>query len=290
MKNSTEDTFIKTLSQQDFKRLSEFIHSNLGIKMPGTKITMIESRLRKRLRVLKMNSFTDYCNFLFSDRGMKEELNFFIDVVTTHKTDFFREEDHFRYLVQRVIPELVTRMGSGVGRKLNLWSAASSRGHEVYTIAIVLDEFRSRYPGLNFDYSILGTDISNDVLEDGRKAIYDHEEIDPVPTGMKKKYFLKSKDRSKNLVRVIPELREKVNFRQLNLMDDDFKLRELMDVIFCRNVMIYFDKSTQDKLLFKLCNYLRTGGYLFMGHSEVLHNPDLPLVSKAPAVYRKEIS
>ncbi len=289
MEKKSDNSFIKSLSERDFKRLSEFIHSNLGIKMPGSKITMIESRLRKRLRVRKISSFTEYCDYLFSERGMAEELNYFIDVVTTHKTDFFREEDHFRFLVQRVIPELVTKMGSGVGRKLNLWSAASSRGHEVYTIAIVLNEFRERYPGLDFDYFILGTDISNDVLEDGRKAIYDHDDIDPVPKDMKKKYFLKSKDPSKNLVRVVPELRNKVKFRQLNLMDDDFQLRELMDVIFCRNVMIYFDKKTQDTLLYKLCNYLKNGGYLFMGHSEVLHNPNLPLVSKAPAVYRKEM-
>lgn len=256
--------------------------------MPLSKITMVESRLRKRLRSLKIYKFADYCDFLFSDLGMEEELKYFIDVITTHKTEFFREADHFEYLVQRVIPELMAKKGSGIKRRLNLWSAATSRGNEAYTIAIVLDEFRQRYPGLNFDYFILGTDISADVVDEAQRAIYDHEEIEPVPLNLRKKYFLRSKDPQKNLVRVIPELRSKVNFRQLNLMDDDFRLREAMDIIFCRNVVIYFDKKTQDNLILRLCNHLKPDGYLFMGHSEVLHCSDnIPLVATAPAVYRK---
>ena len=248
---------------------------------------MVESRLRKRLRFLKIPNFTDYCDFLFSDNGMEKELKFFVDVITTHKTEFFREPDHFEYLVQKAVPELIAKKGTGLNRKLNLWSAASSRGNEAYTIAIVLDEFRQRYPGLNFDYFILGTDISVDVLEDAQRAIYEHEEIEPVPMNLRKKYFLRSKDPKKNLVRVVSELRNKTKFRQLNLMDDDFRLREAMDIIFCRNVIIYFDKKTQDGLIKRLCNHLRPGGFLFMGHSEVLHCTDLPLVSTAPAVYRK---
>ncbi|MGD9157145.1 MAG: CheR family methyltransferase [Desulfobacteraceae bacterium] len=275
------------LSKKDFDRLSRFIHANLGIKMPWSKITMVESRLRKRLRSLKIDNYSDYCDFLFSDQGMEKELKSFIDVVTTHKTDFFREPDHFEYLVRKVIPELIAKEGSGLRRKLNIWSAASSRGNEAYTIAIVVNEFRQRYPGLDLDYYILGTDISIDVIEEAQKAIYDHEEIEPVPINMRKKYFLRSRDSKKSLVRVVPEIRSKVKFRQLNLMDEDFQLREAMDIIFCRNVIIYFDKKTQDDLILRLCKHLRTGGYLFMGHSEVLHCPDLPLVSTAPAVYRK---
>ena len=287
--NSYENNYYSDrLSRGDFSRLSHFIHSNIGIKMPWSKMTMVESRLRKRLRSLKINNFSDYCDFLFSTQGMEKELKFFIDVITTHKTEFFREPDHFKYLAQRVVPELITKKGSGLSRKLNLWSAASSRGNEVYTIAIVLDEFRQRYPGLNFDFSILGTDISVDVLEEAQRAIYDHEEIEPVPINLRKKYFLRSKDSRKNLVRVVPELRNKVTFRQLNLMDDDFKLREAMDIIFCRNVIIYFDKKTQDNLILRLCKHLKPDGYLFMGHSEVLHcTDDKPLVSTAPSVYRK---
>lgn len=288
--NSSSDNYYSDrLSKRDFERLSHFIHSSIGVKMPFSKMTMVESRLRKRLRKLKIGTFSDYCEFLFSNQGMEQELKFFIDVITTHKTEFFREPDHFEYLVQRVIPELIAKRGSGLNKKLNLWSAASSRGNEAYTIAIVLDEFRRRYPGLNFDFLILGTDISTDVLGTAQKAIYEHEEIEPVPLNLRKKYFLKSKNSKNNLVRVVPELRNKVRFRQLNLMDGNFQLREPMDIIFCRNVIIYFDKKTQDTLISRLCHHLRPGGYLFMGHSEVLHCNDLPLVSTAPAVYRKGI-
>ncbi len=290
MKNrsSGDGYYSDRLSENVFSRLSHFIHSNMGIKMPLSKITMVESRLRKRLKLLRINNFSDYCDYLFSDQGLEQELKYFIDVITTHKTDFFREPDHFEYLVQRVIPELVAQKGSGLGRKLNIWSSASSRGNEAYTIAIVLDEFRRRYPGLNLDYFILGTDISLDVIEIAQKAIYDHDEIEPVPVSLRKKYFLRSKNSQNNLVRVVPELRSKVKFRQLNLMDDDFKLREAMDIIFCRNVLIYFDKKTQDDLILRLCDHLKTDGYLFMGHSEVIHCTDkLPLMPTAPAVYRK---
>lgn len=287
IKSSGANCYSDRLTKSDFERLSHFIHTNMGIKMPWSKMTMVESRLRKRLRFLKIPNFTDYCDFLFSDNGMEKELKFFVDVITTHKTEFFREPDHFEYLVQKAVPELIAKKGTGLNRKLNLWSAASSRGNEAYTIAIVLDEFRQRYPGLNFDYFILGTDISVDVLEDAQRAIYEHEEIEPVPMNLRKKYFLRSKDPKKNLVRVVSELRNKTKFRQLNLMDDDFRLREAMDIIFCRNVIIYFDKKTQDGLIKRLCNHLRPGGFLFMGHSEVLHCTDLPLVSTAPAVYRK---
>lgn len=284
---SYEDYFVHRLSISDFKRLSRFIHSHAGIKMPLSKLSMVESRLRKRLKSLKINRFSDYCDFLFSAEGMEKEMTFFINVITTNKTEFFREPDHFEYLVQKAIPELIASRGSGINKRLNLWSAASSRGNEAYTIAFVLMEFAERFPGFNFNFFILATDISTDVLDEARMGIYSHDEIEPVSMNLRKKYFLKSKNRKKALVRVIPELRQKVKFRQLNLMDDDFQLREPMDIIFCRNVIIYFDKKTQENLILRLCRHLRSGGYLFMGHSEVLNCQNLPVVSIAPAVYRK---
>lgn len=289
-RSAANNCYSDRLSKSDFSRLSHFIQSNMGIKMPLSKLTMVESRLRKRLRSLEINRFSDYCDFLFSNRGMEKELKFFIDVITTHKTEFFREPDHFEYLVQKAVPELIAKKGVGLKRKLTFWSAASSRGNEAYTIAIVMDEFQKRYPGLNLDYSVLGTDISRDVIDDAQRAIYNNDEIDPVPFDLRKKYFLRSKDPNKNLVRVVPKLRNKVQFRQLNLMNGDFKLREAMDIIFCRNVIIYFDRKTQDELILRLYQHLKPDGYLFMGHSEVLHCTDnIRLVPTAPSVYRKVI-
>ena len=272
------------LSTGDFNRLSSFIESQIGIKMPVTKNRMLEARLRKRLKNLKMSSYTRYCDYLFSREGMEKELEHFINAITTNKTDFFRESDHFEFLVRRAVPELIASSGAGVKTPLHLWSAACSRGNEAYTMAIVLNEFAENFPGLNFDYSILGTDISTRVLEIAQRAVYSHEEIEPVAHELREKYFLRSRDRAKNLVRVTSAIREKARFRQLNLMDNDFRLRESMDIIFCRNVIIYFDKRTQDTLIGKLCRNLKKNGYLFMGHSEVLDCHSLPLASVATAV------
>ena len=289
VENRTPNEFYtQSLTKSDFTRLSGFIHSRIGIKMPFSKLNMVESRLRKRLKELKLTSYKDYCDYLFTPDGMDKELEKFINVITTNKTDFFREPDHFEFLIRKAVPDLITANGSGVKRSLSLWSAACSRGNEAYTLAIVLNEFARQYPGLTFDFFILATDISTHVLEKAQKAIYSHDEIGPVSQELRRRYFLKSKDRKSDLVRVVPELRNKVRFRHLNLMDSDFRLREPMDIIFCRNVIIYFDRNTQNDLISKLCRHLKEDGYLFMGHSEVLDCHNLPLVSVAPSVYKKK--
>jgi chemotaxis protein methyltransferase CheR len=284
---TNHEFYSQSLSKNDFARLSNFIHSRIGIKMPLSKLNMVESRLRKRLKELKLTSYTSYCDYLFTAAGMDKELENFINVITTNKTDFFREPDHFEFLIRKAVPDLITADGSGVKRKLTLWSSACSRGNEAYTMAIVLSEFARQYPGLTFDFFILATDISTQVLEKAQRAVYSHDDIRTVSHDLRKRYFLRSKDNQSNLVRVAPELRNKVKFRHLNLMDVDFKLREPMDIIFCRNVIIYFDRETQNDLILKLCRYLKEDGYLFMGHSEVLNCNGLPLVSVAPAVYKK---
>jgi chemotaxis protein methyltransferase CheR len=211
---------------------------------------------------------------------MEEELTPMIDQVTTNKTDFFREPAHFDYLARKALPELTLSKKSIV-----LWSAGCSTGEEPYTLAMVLNEFADGHRGC--DFTILATDISTRVLEKARLAVYDEEAVSPVPPELKKKYLLRSKDRTRSLYRVRPELREHVRFRHLNLMDGDFGFREQMDIIFCRNVIIYFDKPTQERLLNGFCRHLSPHGYLFMGHSETLFGMDLPLVQVAPTVYRR---
>jgi chemotaxis protein methyltransferase CheR len=282
-----EEFYSKSLSKSDFSRLSHFIQSRIGIKMPLSKLNMVEARLRKRLKELKIASYSDYCDYLFSPEGMDKELEKFINVITTNKTDFFREPDHFEFLIRKAVPDLITTNGSGVKRRLTVWSSACSRGNEAYTLAIVLSEFARQYPGLTFDFFILATDISTNVLEKAQKAVYSHDDISVVSHDLRKRYFLRSKDRNQELVRVAPEIRNKVKFRQLNLMDNDFRLREPVDIIFCRNVIIYFDRKTQRDLIVRLCRNLASDGYLYMGHSEVLDCHGLPLVSVAPAVYKK---
>lgn len=286
MTDSTRDSFVRIeLGLKDFKRLATFIHSTVGIKVPDFKRSMIESRLRKRLNALGFKSYTQYCDFLFSDRGLENELPEFTDVITTNKTDFFREPHHFRFIQEKALPDIIQRTGAGLSRKLLIWSCACSRGDEPYTIAMVMDEFSERHR--EFDYSILATDISTRMLETAVKGIYEESNVDPVPLEMRRKYLLKSKDRERRLIRIRPELRRKITFRRLNLMDDDFKINNRMDIIFCRNVIIYFDKPTTEKLIFKLCDRLVPGGYLFMGHSELLDSGRFPLAPRAPTIYQK---
>lgn len=274
------------LSNDDFSRLSQFIYKQCGIKMPMTKKTMLEARLQKRLRGLGMRSFRDYCDYLFSPQGIQQELVQMIDLVTTNKTDFFREPDHFDYLQQRVLPEWVQKHGGGIGRRLMVWSAGCSTGEEPYTLAMVLNEFAESCAG--FKFQILGTDISTRVLEKARTAIYEEDRVEPVPMPMKRKYLLRSRDKGSGLVRIAPELREKVQFRRLNFMDSDFGIRESIDIIFCRNVIIYFDRPTQERLLNHFYSHMTPGGYIFMGHSETLNGLDVPLITVHPTIYKKQ--
>jgi len=273
------------MGSREFARFAEFIYGQCGIKMPPAKKTMLEARLQKRLRTLGMGSFQEYADFLFSKEGAGAELVHLIDVVTTNKTDFFREPAHFDFLVTRALPDLAQSRGVGFRKGLSIWSAGCSSGEEPYTLAMVLAEFAEQNPG--FSYGILATDICTTVLDKARMAIYGEERVEPVPLPLKRKYLLRGKGSQKGLVRIVPELRGRIRFRRLNFMDDDFGLREPMDIIFCRNVIIYFDKGTQEKLLNKFCRHLIPGGYLFMGHSETLSGLDVPLVQVASTIYRK---
>lgn len=275
---------LKRLSGADFARLSLFIHQELGIKMPPAKKPLLESRLQKRLRALGYASFSEYCDFLFSPGGLEQELVMMIDLVTTNKTDFFREQHHFDFLTRTALP----RMVSETGPEVTVWSAGCSTGEEPYTIAMVMSDFAMGNPSLAFDYSILATDISTRVLDHARKGIYKEERISPVPESVRRRYFLRSRDASKELVRVCPELRAKVKFMRLNFMDESFPIDGQLDIIFCRNVIIYFNKETQERLIWKLCEHLRPGGYLFLGHSETLSGLGLPLKKVSASVYMRQ--
>ncbi len=281
---SNGSLFSLQMSDRDFLRLSRFIYESCGINLPPGKKTMIEGRLRKRLRALGMDSFGRYCEFLFSPSGMQSEHVHMIDVVTTNKTDFFREPEHFDYLSKTVLPELVLSPGA-TRRRINVWSAACSTGEEPYTLSMVLAEFAQECS--RFDFSVLATDISTVVLEKAALGIYEHERVIPVPMMLRKKYLLKSRHKEKGLVRIAPELRGYVRFRRLNFLDDDYGIDERMDVVFCRNALIYFDRPTQEKFVFRFLEHMRRGGYLFIGHSESLNGMELPLEQTAATVYRK---
>ena len=277
--------FDARLTDRDFDRFSKFIYDHCGIKLPPHKRSMLEARLRKRLRAHNLASFEDYAKMIFAEDKPTEELVKLIDVVTTNKTDFFREPAHYDYLVKSTLPFLVGTFGSGIKQPLRVWSAGCSTGKEPYTLAMVLKEYQAEVSGFLFD--ILGTDICTDVLEKAVQGIYAAVKADPIPEALKKKYLLKSKDPENRMVRIASELRSLVRFRRLNFMDDDFGFREPFDIIFCRNVIIYFDRPTQERLLSKLVDNLVVGRYIFLGHSETLLGLNLPLKQMAPSVYRR---
>ncbi|WP_291322287.1 CheR family methyltransferase [Desulfonatronospira sp.] len=272
----------RPMTNKEFKSLGEFIQTEFGIKMPPAKKTMLESRLGKRLRSLNMASFDEYKEYLFSLKGLELEMPHLVDAVTTNKTDFFREAHHFEILYNELLPEWMEEHPSG-GR-LMAWCAGCSNGKEPYSLAMVLNEFALRHQ--HFDYQILATDISRQVLNEAQRAVYTEQGAELIPGQMRKKYLLRSRDRKRSLVRIVPELRSRVSFRELNLIQD-ISFREKMDLIFCRNVIIYFERPVQEALFRKLSKFIEYGGHLFIGHSETLSGMDLPLKQIRPTIYKR---
>ncbi len=277
------EIFKATLSEDEFQRLSTYIFSEFGIKMPPVKKIMLQSRLQKRLRELQMNNFKDYVDFVFSEEGLSNEVIHMIDVVSTNKTDFFREPIHFDFLQSVILPELAGNHFSG--RPLKIWSAGCSSGEEPYSIAMTIAEFQEKFPEL--DYQILATDISSRILKSAVEAIYKESRAELIPMSLRKKYLLKSKDRTNPSVRIVPDLRKKVVFQRLNFMEHNYSIGDTFDVIFCRNVLIYFDRDTQEKVINRLCTKLKSGGYFFLGHSESITNINVPLRQIRPTIFQR---
>jgi chemotaxis protein methyltransferase CheR len=273
----------ESMSARDYTRLSELIYQQAGIHLGTGKKTMLEARIKRRLKILDLASFSQYCDYVFHRKGLKEEIVSLIDVVTTNKTDFFREPAHFNYLVEKALPDLIER--GGIGRQLFFWSAGCSTGEEPYTLAIVLSEYALTHPG--FRFRILATDICTEVLAKAEMGVYSTQVVAPVAAALQRKYFMRSREPGSERVRVVPELRRLIEFRRLNFMDSDYGIPERADAVFCRNVIIYFDRQTQERVLGRISHHIVSGGYLFVGHAEALHDMDLPLEPVAPALYRR---
>ncbi|MCB2183735.1 MAG: protein-glutamate O-methyltransferase [Desulfobulbaceae bacterium] len=272
------------MSDKEFQAFSEFVYTVCGILLPPAKKTMLTSRLMKRLKKLGLRSFSEYYDYINSEEGQVLELTAMINSVTTNKTDFLREPKHFEYLTSKVFPEIVLKeRNHSAERRINFWSAGCSSGQEPYTIAIIASEFFEKHK--KFSYSITATDISTKVLNTADLAIYEHDVISPLPMPLRKKYLLRGKNN--NQVRIIPQLRSRVKFQQLNFMDKKYNFPTLMDIVFCRNVLIYFDKKTQIQVISRICNCLKPGGYLFLGHSETIQGYDLPLQNMGGTIFRK---
>jgi len=274
-----EQAYRAVLTDEDFKRLAAIIERESGIKMPPEKKVMLQNRLKKRLYQLDMKDFKPYADYVSHPEKGKHEILYLLNFISTNKTDFFREPQHFSYLEKEILPVLLKRKPF-----LKSWSAGCASGEEVYSLAILLQEARGEY---NFDFSILGTDISDPVLRKAAKAVYHENDITEIPLNLRKKYFLRNKNPQKPLVRVIPEIRKKTSFQYLNFMTERYDLSQAFDIVFFRNVLIYFHKEVQYKVLTKILDNLETGGYLFIGHAENMLGFKLPMKKVGPNIFQK---
>ena len=274
------------LSALNYQRISALISTEVGIKLPPAKRLMVEGRLRKRIRALGHTSFDAYCDYLFRGAGLEQERPYLINAVTTNKTDFFREPEHFTLLEQKLVPALIAERAGERTPLLKVWSAASSTGAEAYTLAMVLaDLIAQRH---DFRFAVLGTDISTAVLTAGRRAVYPTEMITPVPPEKQSRYIMHARHPGvRPEVRISPELRRVVRFAHLNLMDKSYPFDRDVDVIFLRNVLIYFEKRDQEAVINRLIDHLRPRGYLVLGHSESMIGTSITMRQVAPAVFQK---
>lgn len=245
--------FIFTI--QDFERVRSLIYQKAGISLASTKQEMVYSRVARRLRVVGIASFNAYLNALEGGR-FEDEWEPFVNSLTTNLTSFFREEHHFPILADYV-----------KGRKgpIEIWCSASSTGEEPYSIAMTMCEaFNTLTPPVK----IVATDIDTQVLSVAEKGVYSLDKLNRLPIEKKRRFFLRGKGENAELAQIRPELRDLITFRQINLLDESWSIRTGFDVIFCRNVMIYFDKATQGKILARFANLMKSDALLFAGHSE----------------------
>lgn len=259
--------------------IARLIYDRCRIRLHEGKNSLIKARLGKHMRRLGYGSLAQYCSFL-ENSGDEEELTKVVDSLTTNFTNFLREEDHFKYLVENALPAL----GVSQRQEFRVWSAACSSGEEPYTIGVYLSDFYPPESGWN--WRIAASDISTKVLSQARTGIYARERVEAMPREWLRKYFEKGVGQWEGQCRVKSSIMERVAFQPLNLIEP-YHHPYSFQVIFCRNVMIYFDRATQEQLVNRLCQFLVPGGYLFIGHSESLNGQNVPLRCLKPSIYQR---
>jgi len=270
------------LSNDDFNFLCQFVYDIAGIVLNASKKEMVYRRLTRIVRDRKLPSFTAYCDLLKTEP--KKEKDYFINAITTNLTSFFREQHHFDYMTHHELPKLI-RNSLSHHKRLRIWSSASSTGEEPYSIAITLLEAMKSQ--LNqWDVKVLATDIDSNVLAVGKNGVYDERRIEDVPKKFKEKYFHKGVGNNENKVKVDRQLQKLITFKKLNLLHD-WPMKGPFDIIFCRNVIIYFDKETQQELFSRYYEMLTPGGLLILGHSENLGKYQQHFENVGRTIFRK---
>lgn len=252
------------LSDKEFMLFQEIIYRETGIHMSDKKRKLIVARLSKRLRALNLSTFTEYYEYLHESSHADGEIVNLVNRVTTNKTDFFRERHHFDFLLKELYPRIIAGSRTTGARRLRIWSAGCSSGEEPYTLAMVtLEAFKGER---GWDIKILATDLDTEILQKAVIGVYPTQAISPVPKEYLRKYFV----RKGESYEAGNALRSMIAFRKLNLMNETFPMKNPFDIIFCRNVIIYFDTKTKEELLIKFHRHLKRGGHMFIGHSESL--------------------
>jgi chemotaxis protein methyltransferase CheR len=268
-----------TITDKEFRQLSDYIKVNYGINLKEEKRSLVTGRLHNVLIQNNFDNFSDYYDFIIADK-IGDAVAILINKITTNHTFFMREADHFHYFKDKVLPYLTSSVKNN---DLRIWSAGCSTGEEPYTLEMVMDEFFGK-DKMWWDTKVLATDISSRVLEEAKKGVYSNEEISTLPSTWKLNYF-KKLDNEKSIL--ADKIRNEVIYRKFNLMDQVFPFKKKFHVIFCRNVMIYFDNKTKWDLVNKFYELTEYGGYLFIGHSESLNREETRYKYVMPAVYRK---
>jgi chemotaxis protein methyltransferase CheR len=269
-----------SITDKEFYQLAAYIKSNYGIHLKNEKKALVTSRLHNVLLDRGLKNFSEYYDYILSDQTGNAVATL-INKITTNHTFFMREADHFNYFQDKVLPYFANVVES---KDLRIWSAGCSTGEEPYTLAMIIDEYFGKEK-VRWDTKILATDISGKVLEAAAKGIYDNKEISTLPAKWKLEYF-KQLDSENSII--VDRIRNEVIYRRFNLMDRVFPFKRKFHVIFCRNVMIYFDAKTKIELTKKFYDMLELGGYLFIGHSESINREQTRFKYIRPAVYRKE--
>ena len=278
----TANIYSQKLEEPEFMRIQEFMLKNLGVKLSPIKIVMVNSRLIKRLKASGIYTFPEYINYALSPEGKRSgELQSMIDELTTHKTEFFREPEHFELLKNQVLPDLVKN------RSLffKIWSAGCSSGEEAYTMAMLLDQFKGVNPG--FDFAIYGSDVSSAVVNRAIKATYSEQHLKDVDQNLRKKYFSVEKTEKSEQFVVNKQLRDKVTFSVANLVNHFSYNYNSLDVVFCRNTLIYFDDKSKRDVVNRLIQTIKPGGHLFVGLSETVSQYSKAIKQVSPSVYKK---
>lgn len=274
------------LNESDRVTLSNFIEKRFGIQMPPSKKILLQTRLQKRALQLGFQTIHQYVQFLFSQQGQAVEQDQFATIISTHKTEFFRESDHFTALRNNILPKLHESLFYGKNEILSAWSAASSTGEEIYSMAITMYDYFKLHGNPSPLFKVTGTDISDTIVQFARKGIYTANSISSIPIEYHQ-YIMRCKDHKRKVIRVAPEIRRYTEFHQQNLMDNQYRIKKGIHIIFCRNVLIYFNRQIQENILRKLADLLYPGGFLFIGHSETLTGLDLPLEQVQMTIYKK---